>query len=424
MFTEDRIARIFGNVEQLYKHQVSFLAALEKCIVWDKLSASQIGRCFLEYESDFRVYSDYCNNQPLAAAEISDLYQEPKYAHFFEACRLLRNMIDIDLAGFLLTPVQKICKYPLQLAELLKYTRQDHPDYQPVKAAQAAMQRVAELVNDRKRRIEGLEQLFILEKKIDNWEGKPLTETSSLLFYTGDLTRVTGAWSTTFTVFLFDHLLIYCKKDMMGKRYVYKGRIDMDQATFEPLEDGTRDKEFGFTCKNAFKIRARKSRDQSQDKEKCYLFTAKSAAEKAAWMRAFYDERRQTREDQSADGFHVTDKERRAAQLYLSNRSRPRPQKAKVVKRPSKVRRPDTAVAEIVLDPELGLGKHSRAGSLPSYLHPTNKMKLGHVGPCELQRQAPIKKKGSGWFHLGSSKSKSKKPVVELVKMPKNYTES
>lgn len=49
-----------------------------------------------------------------------------KYKHYFEACRLLQQMIDISIAGFLLTPVQKICKYPLQLGELLKYTPKDH----------------------------------------------------------------------------------------------------------------------------------------------------------------------------------------------------------------------------------------------------------------------------------------------------------
>lgn len=52
--------------------------------------------------------------------------KQGKYRHFFEACRLLQQMIDIAIDGFLLTPVQKICKYPLQLAELLKYTTQEH----------------------------------------------------------------------------------------------------------------------------------------------------------------------------------------------------------------------------------------------------------------------------------------------------------
>lgn len=58
--------------------------------------------------------------------ELSKLMKDGRYQHFFEACRLLQQMIDIAIDGFLLTPVQKICKYPLQLAELLKYTAQDH----------------------------------------------------------------------------------------------------------------------------------------------------------------------------------------------------------------------------------------------------------------------------------------------------------
>lgn len=71
----------------------------------------------------FEIYSEYCNNHPAAMSSLQELYQDQKYVHFFEACRLLQEMIDISLDGFLLTPVQKICKYPLQLQELLKYTK-------------------------------------------------------------------------------------------------------------------------------------------------------------------------------------------------------------------------------------------------------------------------------------------------------------
>lgn len=77
-------------------------------------------------QEGFAIYSEYCNNHPGACVELSNLMKHSKYRHFFEACRLLQQMIDIALDGFLLTPVQKICKYPLQLAELLKYTTQEH----------------------------------------------------------------------------------------------------------------------------------------------------------------------------------------------------------------------------------------------------------------------------------------------------------
>lgn len=80
---------------------------------------------FLKGEG-FSIYSDYCNTHPAACAELQRLMKLGKYKHFFEACRLLQQMINISISGFLLTPVQKICKYPLQLGELLKYTPKDH----------------------------------------------------------------------------------------------------------------------------------------------------------------------------------------------------------------------------------------------------------------------------------------------------------
>ena len=69
--------------------------------------------------------------------ELKNLLQQDKYRYFFEACRLLQEMIQISLDGFLLAPVQKICKYPLQLQVRMQYvivdqrtqkeTRTTHP---------------------------------------------------------------------------------------------------------------------------------------------------------------------------------------------------------------------------------------------------------------------------------------------------------
>ncbi|XP_072260974.1 spermatogenesis-associated protein 13 isoform X3 [Pyxicephalus adspersus] len=128
MFTEAQLKIIFGNIEDVYKFQKAFYKNLEKQYNKEEPHRSEIGACFLENQDGFSVYSEYCNNHPSACLELSNLMKHSKYRHFFEACRLLQQMIDIAIDGFLLTPVQKICKYPLQLAELLKYTTQDHRD--------------------------------------------------------------------------------------------------------------------------------------------------------------------------------------------------------------------------------------------------------------------------------------------------------
>ncbi|MGH0175885.1 UNVERIFIED_CONTAM: hypothetical protein FKN15_071836 [Acipenser sinensis] len=126
MFTEAQLGTIFGNIEEIYKFQRKFLKDLEKQYNKEEAHLSEIGSCFLQHQEGFAIYSEYCNNHPSACAELSRLMKHSRYRHFFEACRLLQQMIDIAIDGFLLTPVQKICKYPLQLAELLKYTTAEH----------------------------------------------------------------------------------------------------------------------------------------------------------------------------------------------------------------------------------------------------------------------------------------------------------
>lgn len=79
-------------------------------------------------------------------------------------------MIELKLDGFLLSPIQRICQYPLQLNELLKYTKTDHKDYENIHQALHAMRDVASFINERKRRMEYVEIIHKWQLTVENWQ--------------------------------------------------------------------------------------------------------------------------------------------------------------------------------------------------------------------------------------------------------------
>ncbi|XP_075057803.1 rho guanine nucleotide exchange factor 4 [Mixophyes fleayi] len=315
MFTEDQLWTIFGNIEDIYKFQKKFLKTLEKRINKEAPHLSEIGSCFLQYQKDFQIYSEYCNNHPNACTELSKLCKVKKYGYFFETCRLVQKMIDISLDGFLLTPVQKICKYPLQLAELLKYTNPQHRDFADVEAALNAMKNVAKLINERKRRLENIDKIAHWQSSIEGWEGEDILTRSSELIHSGELTKFSQLQSKgqQRIFFLFDHQIVYCKKDILRRDILYyKGKVNMDEMEVINVEDG-RDKDFNITMKNAFKLQSRVS-------EEFHLFVAKKPEQKQRWLQAFEEERKQVLQDEQT-GFSISETQRKQAMI---NANKPR----------------------------------------------------------------------------------------------------
>ncbi|XP_033087837.1 rho guanine nucleotide exchange factor 4 isoform X2 [Trachypithecus francoisi] len=326
MFSEEQLRTIFGNIEDIYRCQKAFVKALEQRFNRERPHLSELGACFLEHQADFQIYSEYCNNHPNACVELSRLTKLSKYVYFFEACRLLQKMIDISLDGFLLTPVQKICKYPLQLAELLKYTHPQHRDFKDVEAALHAMKNVAQLINERKRRLENIDKIAQWQSAIEDWEGEDLLVRSSELIYSGELTRVTQpqAKSQQRMFFLFDHQLIYCKKDLLRRDVLYyKGRLDMDGLEVVDLEDG-KDRDLHVSIKNAFRLHCGTTGDS-------HLLCTRKPEQKQRWLKAFAREREQVQLDQET-GFSITELQRKQAMLNAS--------KQQVTGKPKAVGRP------------------------------------------------------------------------------------
>uniref|UniRef100_A0A674DSZ2 Spermatosis associated 13 n=1 Tax=Salmo trutta TaxID=8032 RepID=A0A674DSZ2_SALTR len=316
MFTELQLKTIFSNIEDIYKFQRQFLKDLERKYNTDQPHLSEIGACFLLQGEGFSIYSEYCNTHPAACGELQRLMKLGRYKHFFEACRLLQQMIDISIAGFLLTPVQKICKYPLQLGELLKYTPKDHSDYGGVSDAYEAMKNVASLINEGKRRLESVDAIAHWQVAILRWEGADVLERSSELIHSGELTRIVcqGNKTQQRSFFLFDHQLVFCKKDVLRRDLLYyRGRLDMDHTELLEMPDG-RDPELGMSLKNALRLR-----NSSTLETLCYLCCRKPQ-DRQRWLQAFARERRRVQEDQEM-GMKISETQRKQA-IFNARKSR------------------------------------------------------------------------------------------------------
>ncbi|RLV98496.1 hypothetical protein DV515_00010751, partial [Chloebia gouldiae] len=349
MFSDEQLKIIFGNIEDIYRFQMGFVRDLEKqynnedphlradplaSVVNIAGNVKQMPALALEAflgreksrvseltgaaapQDGFWIYSEYCNNHLDACMELSKLMKDSRYQHFFEACRLLQQMIDIAIDGFLLTPVQKICKYPLQLAELLKYTAQEHSDYRYVAAALAVMRNVTLQINERKRRLENIDKIAQWQASVLDWEGDDILDRSSELIYTGEMSWIYQPYGRNQqrVFFLFDHQMVLCKKDLIRRDILYyKGRIDMDKYEVVDIEDG-RDDDFNVSMKNAFKL-------HNKETEEMHLFFAKKLEEKLRWLRAFREERKMVKEDEKI-GFEISENQKRQAAMTVKKVSK------------------------------------------------------------------------------------------------------
>ncbi|XP_051162061.1 uncharacterized protein LOC127282032 [Leptopilina boulardi] len=102
---------IFGNVEKIYEfHSQHFLRELEQC----EQSPMMVGQCFLRHEKKFYLYALYNKNKPN-----SDSLMAEYGSNFFKA-KQMELGDKMDLASYLLKPVQRMGKYALLLQQLVK----------------------------------------------------------------------------------------------------------------------------------------------------------------------------------------------------------------------------------------------------------------------------------------------------------------
>lgn len=130
------------------------------------------------------MYAIYCSNHENASRVYERLLQtNPQFNEWINLQKLNPATKGAGLESYLIKPVQRLCRYPLLLRELIKvrgvtssprfiYTRlfqeteTDHPDFAKLSVALGKIEAVINKVNEFKRKWEGEVQVLEVQKRI------------------------------------------------------------------------------------------------------------------------------------------------------------------------------------------------------------------------------------------------------------------
>eukprot|EP01088_Endostelium_zonatum_P021255 TRINITY_DN827_c2_g1_i1.p1 TRINITY_DN827_c2_g1~~TRINITY_DN827_c2_g1_i1.p1 ORF type:complete len:843 (-),score=218.65 TRINITY_DN827_c2_g1_i1:33-2561(-) len=187
------LATLFSNVEAVREVNVGLLNNLK-----EHQQIGNIGECvgeiFLEKADLFKLYAIYCSNQPTLSKTLTKYRAEkPELRDYLEKTFLLPECRLLELDSFLIQPLQRICKYPLLLKELVKVTESTHVDYQNLTLSVDKIKEVVDKINERTRQVENVIRMQEIEKTLisktastSDW----LVTSTRFLVKTGTLLRL------------------------------------------------------------------------------------------------------------------------------------------------------------------------------------------------------------------------------------------
>ncbi|KAI8148479.1 hypothetical protein BJV82DRAFT_592261 [Fennellomyces sp. T-0311] len=203
ILSPDTVHYLFGNLNTLVDFQRRFLIQLENAAE-NSPEEQRFCHLFLQMEDAFAVYEPYCANY--YSAQDLVVQETPK----------LQKLADIlnpnyELPSLLIKPVQRICKYPLLLGQLIKTTNKDWPHYAEMEDGLEAIKRVTEKVNETRRKHENLQAVEDLRKRVDESQ-RDLVEGHGNLLLQNKLMMLSGDSERELQMFLFEKALLICKE--------------------------------------------------------------------------------------------------------------------------------------------------------------------------------------------------------------------
>lgn len=202
----DDVYRLFPNLDAVIDFQRRVLVSFEINSLADP-KYQRVGSIFIHAQAFFKLYIPWSVGQKAVIDFITSSPLQQSNTNL-----IIEN--SFELQSFLLKPVQRLCKYPLLLKELIKYTDPSAANYNELMTSLDIAKKIANDINENQRRVENIEVLKKLYDKVVDWKGYNVQSFGELLFYdkvsVKDNSKVSD--EREFQIYLFENIIIFFKE--------------------------------------------------------------------------------------------------------------------------------------------------------------------------------------------------------------------
>lgn len=275
LVSDQVIYAIFSNVEVLLGCNKEMVKEMDEATNGGTKDGDevQVGQCFTKLADYFKMYKVYSANQQVSLTTVEQQSKKnARFKSYVDVCHSDPRCAGLFLQSFLIKPIQRVCKYPLLLRELIKFTPEEHPDHEHLTKAFEKINEVVANINEGQREAEGLQRIIDLQKLIDGIDslvapGRRLHKEGDLMYYKSAKTKHPEKRH----VFFFSDLIMLTTKKG-DKKFEHKMSVPLEDCKLIVLADSP-------YIKNAFELH-----QKQVTRHKCIL-SSSSADEIKFWVK-------------------------------------------------------------------------------------------------------------------------------------------
>ncbi|CAL4073420.1 unnamed protein product, partial [Meganyctiphanes norvegica] len=251
ILTQRQRKDLFSSIIPVKRCSEQFLADLE--MRWqESVKISSLSDIVIKHiRSQFHLYIKYCTHQIHQERTLKDLKSTNKrFAEILSSLESAKICQSQSLHSFLILPMQRITRFPLLMAAILRFQKSDSPEWEETEQALFQLNMIVRECNESMRKIEEMEEMLTISQQL-NFQGVrafPILSASRYLLDSEDFTRLTWLETDANSIFatklfkeeicilLFNDHLVFTRKKK-DSQYIVLDHCSRNMVRMMPLDD-------------------------------------------------------------------------------------------------------------------------------------------------------------------------------------------